>query len=155
MKKFLLWLTMGSFVMVCLASCTVVKDPVTVSYVDINTGVKAGRDVDIRMENPHAPRVDVAKRLADVMEIETPAVAASAPGVKMELCERYKAPALPPIPKMTAQQVQDISKSTPDQYNEALLIQIERVYRYAKQVEQAHAKAVELHKKSCRIVTVQ
>lgn len=154
MKKFLLRLTMGSFVMVCLMSCTVVKDPVSVSYVDINTGIRAGHDLDIKIENPQTQRQDVAKRLADAMGIEPPQ-AASTPSVKMELCERYKAPALPPIPKMTPKQMEELSRASGDAYNEMLLVQIERVYKYAKAVEAEHAKAAALHKKSCRIVTVQ
>lgn len=155
MKKFLSWLTMGSFVMVCLMSCTVVKDPVSVSYVDINTGIKAGRDIDIKVENPPpAVRQDAVKRLSEAMGVEPPQ-AASAPSVKMELCERYKTPTLPPIPKMTPKQMEELSKASSAAYNDMLLEQIERVYRYAKQVEAEHAKAIALHKKSCRVVNVQ
>lgn len=142
--------------MVCLSSCTVVKDPVSVSYVDINTGIRAGRDVDIKLGNDEKQK-EIATRLSKAMELEPPTTAPSAPTptIKAEMCAKYIPPNLPPIPKMTAKQVEEISKSTGEQYSEALLIQIERVYKYAKLAQDANAKALEQHKKSCRMVTVQ
>jgi len=136
---------------------------VNYSYVDINTGVKAGRDVDIKIENPQQQNPqDVAERLKKAMDgddapvVVPPVVAASAPKpVPIEVCNRY-IPAKPiAIPKMSERQIEEASKATLEKYNEILLTQIQLMYQHSRKVQSAQAEALNNHLKTCRTVVVQ
>lgn len=162
MNNFITRLTMMLFCITCLASCTVYKDPVSYSYVDINTGVKAGRDVDLNIGAPNPTKVaaDNLSKLKNAMsddeqpEVAKP-VASAASGQKVELCARLIPPKHGPLPRLTEAQMEEMSKLSPDRFNSALLTLMKKMYQYSK-IEQAQdAEAYKKHAATCRMVVVQ
>ena len=160
MNKLITRLGTGFLCLLCLSSCTVVKDPLSVSYVDINTGIKAGGNIDIRVENPNAPKAQASQldRIKSALgdeeaTVPPPPVAASAP--KIEVCSKFIPPNLAPLPRLTERQMEDMAKLPPDRFNEALLIHMKTMYRYGKAVQTANAEALKRHLATCRQAVVQ
>lgn len=159
MKTLITRLGTGVLLIVCLSSCTVVKDPISYSYVDINTGVRAGRDVDYRVEVPGNPKAtaDNLSRIKGALgddEVVTAApVAASGP--KVEVCAKYVSPNLAPLPRLTEAQMTELAKLPPDRFSEALLVHMKSMYRYSKAVQAANAEALKKHLSTCRQAVVQ
>lgn len=161
MNKLITRLGAGALLIVCLSSCTVFKAPVSVSYVDINTGVKAGGNVDIKVEHPNDPKA-TAERLNRIKgalgddDVASVAPAASAPaGPKIEVCSRFVPPPYPPLPKLTEAQMAEMAKLPVDRFNEALLVQMKAMYRYSKAVQALHDTAFKKHLATCRQAVVQ
>lgn len=162
MNKSITRLIVGLIYTMCLASCTVYKDPVSYSYVDINTGIKIGGNVDVRTEmvNPAKPNSDNLTRLKNALnedDVEPPK-AASAPVVsapKVEVCSRFVSPNIGPLPRMTEQQMEALSKLPTDKFNEALLTHMKSMYRYSKAARAGFAEAVKAHATTCRMVVIQ
>ena len=162
MKMLFIRLAAGFLYLGCLSSCTVYKDPVTVSYVDINTGIKVGHDLTITSSTAaSAPSPDIQRNIDAIKKIYSdtpppvPAAAASVPGVKVELCDRYRAPLFPANPKPTEKQMEEIAKLPSNKFNEALLEQMKGMYQYSKTVITLSDTALKRHIATCRMVVVQ
>jgi len=165
MNNFFTRLSMMLFCITCLASCTVYKDPVSYSYVDINTGVKVGRDLDISVGQPNVPSgskitADNLSKLKNAMnddeqtDVVKP-VAAAASVQKVEMCARLIPPKHGPLPRLTEAQMEEMAKLSPDRFNSALLTMMKKMYQYSK-IEQAQdAEAYRKHVATCRMVVVQ
>lgn len=153
------WVT-GFLYFLCLSSCTVVQVPPALTYVDVNTGIKAGHDIDIKADNPvaQAAMKENLSRIKNALgdedsDVAKPGSAASAP--KIEVCARYVAPTLPPLPKLTEKQMEEMAKLSTERFNEALLIHMKKMYQYGKVVQATNAEALKKHLSTCRQAAVQ
>lgn len=159
MLRKLLWLALGSLCAACLGSCAVYKDPVNISYVDINTGIKAGHDLTITLPAAASSVLTENQRAAMIrkaMEVPEPASeAASSVGRRVELCAKYIPPKLSDIPKPTSAEIAAISKAPSEKQFESMLVLLARMYQYSKDAKDAHAVALKNQLASCHMVTVQ
>lgn len=159
MRAFLkLWLLL--LVTALTSSCTVYKEPVSHTHIDINTGIRAGGNIDIRLPPTVAVANDNAEKLRRAMSDteEPPKVTESITNtvkpVTIEVCNRFTPPVQAPVPKMSDKQIDEASKASNEKYTELLLLQIRKMYVHSRNAQAANAEAMEKHLKTCRMITL-
>jgi hypothetical protein len=137
-------LSIGFLWILSLGSCTVYRDPLLVKYDDVNQ-----------------------RREFEDMMAKSKAAAASAPAPTPEppktatitACSRFAMPALGTIPRLTAQQIDQIAMANTVSElraaNNLYLDELEKIYKYTAAEEKALTVANAAHQKTCRRVTVE
>jgi len=149
---------LGSLVLTALGSCAVYKDPVHLTYVDagFHMGPEVGRDYTSNTETTGTGNGLDSKRLAALAEMagSAPAIGDESQKTTVEVCDRFKPPAIGPIPRLSPKQIKDISVNAPGSQTQLVDI-LEQLYKYARNEETLAAAAYSRYLKSCKTITVQ